>query len=123
MKLFVRESESAALASFVPRDATLVYIALALVEVTRTVRVAGLEDEVEGGLESLLDDIVLVDVDRSILSRAASLVGATRRSLDAIHLSTAVLVEPEVMLVYDRGLRQAAGSVGLPVEAPGAALE
>jgi predicted nucleic acid-binding protein len=120
VKLFVREVESAALAAFVPHDATLVSSALALVEVTRTVRVAGLEDEVEGGLESLLDDIVLIDVDRSILTRAAALTSASLRSLDAIHLSTAVHVEPEAMLVYERGLRQAAGSVGLRVEAPGA---
>jgi predicted nucleic acid-binding protein len=123
VKLFVREPESGALAAFVPGDATLVSSALALVEVTRTVRVAGLEDEVEGGPEALLDGVVLIDVDRSILSRAAALASATLRSLDAIHLSTAALVEPEVMLVYDRGLRQAAGSVGLRVAAPGAAPE
>ena len=121
MKLFVRESESSALAAFVPRDATLVSSALALVEVTRTVRVAGLEDEVEGGLEALLDDVVLIDVDRSILSRAATLANATLRSLEAVHLSTAVMVEPEVMLAYDKGLGRAALSLGLRVETPGLA--
>ena len=120
MKLFVREAESTALATFIPREATLVSSALALVEVTRTVRVAGLEDEIEGGPESILDEVVLLDVDREILRRAASLASTSLRSLDAVHLSTAVTVEPEVMLAYDRGLRAAARSVGLRVEAPGA---
>ncbi|HSI98254.1 MAG TPA: type II toxin-antitoxin system VapC family toxin [Gaiellaceae bacterium] len=120
VKLFVREAESTALATFIPREATLVSSALALVEVTRTVRVAGLEDEIEGGPESILDEVVLLDVDREILRRAASLASTSLRSLDAVHLSTAVTVEPEVMLAYDRGLRAAARSVGLRVEAPGA---
>lgn len=122
MKLFVREAESGALASFIPADAILVSSALAHVEVTRTVRVAGLEDEIEGGLDAMLDGIVLLDVDRAILRRAASLAGASLRSLDSIHLSTAVTVEPEVMLAYDRGLGRAARALGLRVEAPGAAL-
>ena len=82
-------AESPALAAFVSRDAALVSSALALVEVTRTVRVAGLEDEIEGGVESILDDVMLLDVDREILRRASSLASASLGSLDAIHLSTA----------------------------------
>jgi predicted nucleic acid-binding protein len=121
VKLLVREPESTALASFIPKRATLVSSALALVEVTRTVRVAGLEDDVEGGLGSLLGEVVLIDVDRSILSHAARLASTALRSLDAVHLATAVLVEPEAVLAYDRGLGEAARSLGLRVEAPGAA--
>jgi predicted nucleic acid-binding protein len=121
VKLVLREPESAALARFIPGDATLVSSALALVEVTRTVRVAGLEDEVEGGLEALLDGVVLIDVDRSILTRAAMLANVSLRSMDAVHLSTAVIVEPELMLAYDGGLGLAARALGLRVEAPGAA--
>jgi len=88
--------------------------------VTRTLRVAGLEDDVETLLESLLDDFALLDVDRSTLRRAASLADASLRSLDAIHLATALEVGPEAMLVYDRGLSRAARRLGLRVEAPGA---
>ena len=109
-----------ALAAFIPSDAMLVSSALAIVEVTRTIRVAGLEDDVEGGLETFLDQVVVIDVDRSILARAAALANTALRSLDAVHLTTAVLVESEVMLVYDRGLRQAAMALGLRVESPGA---
>lgn len=112
----MREPESPALASFIPADATLASSALALVEVTRTVRLAGLEDDLEGAL----DDLVLLDVDRAVLRRAASLASPSLRSLDAIHLSTALSVEPELVLAYDRGLRRAARAQGLRVEAPGA---
>jgi predicted nucleic acid-binding protein len=121
VKLFVREAESSALASFIPADAIMVSSALARVEVTRTIRVAGLEGEIEGGLDAMLDDIVLLDVDRAILRGAASLASESLRSLDAIHLSTAVTVEPDVLLAYDRSLGRAARGLGLRVEAPGAA--
>lgn len=120
VKLVVREAESTALASFIPADATVVSSALAQVEVTRTVRVAGVEDEIEDGLESVLDGVVLLDVDRSILVRAAALAGVTLRSLDAVHLSTAMSVDPDVVLTYDRQLGRAARQLGLRVAAPGA---
>jgi predicted nucleic acid-binding protein len=121
VKLFVREAESVALASFIPAGATLVSSELARVEVTRTLRVAGLEGEIEGGLDSLLEGVVLLDLDRSIVRQAAALADASLRSLDAIHLSTALTVEPQVMLAYHHGLVRAARALGLRVEAPGAA--
>lgn len=119
VKLFLREPESAALASYIPPGAVLVSSALARVEVTRTVRVAGLEDEVEGGLDGMLDGVGLVDIDRTILGRAAALANASLRSLDAIHLATAMAVGPDAVLAYDRGLCRAARTVGLHVESPG----
>ena len=45
------------------------------------------------------------------------------RTLDAIHLATALLLQPELdaFVVYDRKLADAAAALGLPVASPGAA--
>lgn len=52
---------------------------------------------------------------------ALALASETVKTLDAIHLATAVSVAPDAMLVYDRRLARAARDAGLRVEAPGAA--
>lgn len=45
------------------------------------------------------------------------------RTLDAIHLATALVLKPELdaFVVYDRRLAEAATALGLPVSSPGAA--
>lgn len=41
------------------------------------------------------------------------------RSLDAIHLATAVLINADLMLSYDDRLTDAAGHNGIAIETPG----
>lgn len=117
VKLIVREPESAALAAAIPSIARVATSGVAIVEVTRTVRVGGLEKEIEG---DVLAGCMVIDVDAAILRSAAALASETLRPLDAIHLATALAVEPEVMYVYDRQLGRAARELGLRVAAPGA---
>ena len=45
---------------------------------------------------------------------------ATVRSLDAIHLATALWIQPEFFITYDKRLAGAAREAGLAVETPGA---
>lgn len=90
------------------------------VEVTRAVRVAGLEDDLELELADLLGGCVVLDVDSDVLRSAAALASETLRPLDAIHLATALAIAPEIMLVYDRQLGRAARELGIRVAAPGA---
>jgi predicted nucleic acid-binding protein len=117
VKLIVRESESAALAAAIPSTARVATSGVALVEVTRTIRVGGLENEIEG---DVLAGCVVIDVDAGILRSAAALASDVLRPLDAIHLATALAVEANVMYVYDRQLGRAARELGLRVAAPGA---
>jgi predicted nucleic acid-binding protein len=117
VKLIVREPESAALASAIPSAARVATSGVAIVEVTRTVRVGGLEDDIEG---DVLAGCMVIDVDAAILRSAAALASDVLRPLDAIHLATAIAVEPEIMYVYDRQLGRAARELGLRVAAPGA---
>jgi predicted nucleic acid-binding protein len=120
VKLVVREPESAALAAGISPDARVATSGVAVVEVTRAIRVAGLEGELENELSDLLGGCALIEVDASVLRSAAAMASETLRPVDAIHLATALAVEPEVMYVYDRQLGRAARELGLRVAAPGA---
>lgn len=119
--MVVRESESAALAARVPAGARLTTSGVSTVEVTRAVRVAGLEEDLEQDVADLLGGCVVLDVDPDVLRSAAALASDALRPLDAIHLATALAIAPEVMFVYDRQLGRAARELGLRVEAPGVA--
>jgi len=120
VKLVVREPESAALAAAIPAGARLATSGVSRVEVTRAVRVAALEEDLERELTDLLDGCVLLDVDSDVLRSASALASGRLRPLDAIHLATALAISPQIMFVYDRQLGRAARELGIRVEAPGA---
>lgn len=71
-------------------------------------------------------DLVLAKLDlraltRALLRRAGELAPATLRTLDAIHLATALELRDDLdgTVVYDLRLAQAMASAGLAVLAPG----
>ena len=93
---------------------------IALTEVVRAIgRMGGPVDRAEAVVRSL----ALVPLDRTILSEAASLRPWSLRSLDAVHLASALSLRPDVsvFLAYDARLSRAASAAGLVVHAPGAA--
>jgi uncharacterized protein len=116
----VGEPESAALRRFVesnrPRLATS---ELAVVEVLRAVRVAAAGAEGIRRAREELDATELLDVDRELIEAAIGWTSARVRSLDAIHLESAMRVGARQMLVYDRRLAEAAAGAGLEVLSPG----
>lgn len=121
VKLVVDERESPALRRFVesnrPRLATS---ELAVVELLRAVRVAAAGADGLRRAREELDATELVAVDRNLLETAVSWTSARVRSLDAIHLVSALRVGAREMLVYDRRLAEAAAAAGLEVLSPGA---
>jgi predicted nucleic acid-binding protein len=64
--------------------------------------------------------LVLIPVDEVVLDRAAELEPALLRTLDALHLATALSVGADLgtMLVYDARLADAARASGLTTLAP-----
>jgi predicted nucleic acid-binding protein len=65
--------------------------------------------------------LYLVVLDRQVLDEAATLApGSLFRSLDAIHLATAQLMDSELrsIVTYDARMAQAATGLGLSVAAP-----
>lgn len=120
VKLVAREPESGALHALVSKGGDAVASALAAVEVQRAVRrLGGVESMLERA-RSVLDRIALIKIDDAILQTAAHLEPTDLRSLDAIHLATALSVQEHLraFLVYDRRLGEAAEELGLNVESP-----
>lgn len=121
VKLVLDEPETAALAEyFASTRPALVTSRIAVVEVGRALRVANASLAAEANARELLTAATLVDVGRTIVQVAAHIASETIRTLDAIHLATLQLVDPDEVLVYDRRLGDAVRSLGYTVIAPGA---
>lgn len=67
----------------------------------------------------MLAACLLVDVTDQVLRSAASLASRELRTLDAIHLATALHIDADELVAYDRRLVRAAEREGLRVAAPG----
>jgi predicted nucleic acid-binding protein len=117
----IEEPESAALSEHLARDRPILATSrLALVEVTRAARLLSPGRKAESEAVRLLASCVLIEVTEPLLRRAAGLASAHVRTLDAIHLASAQLVEPDEMIAYDRRLGRAGRAAGLAVSHPGA---
>lgn len=123
VKLILPEAESAALLESVAAWPACVTSELARVEVVRAARRASREATVEQRAEEVLAAVHLVKLDREILDRAARLEPATLRSLDAIHLASALSLGEDLgaMAIYDNAFATAATAFGLKILSPGPA--
>lgn len=65
-----------------------------------------------------LDQVELVDVDAELFTDAGMMPGARLRSLDALHIASALSVGSDVVLAYDARVLEAVGAVGLTSESP-----
>ena len=119
VKLMVREAETTALRRRLKDWPHRVSSALLRVELLRTVRRAGLPRLMEGARQHLAR-IDLIRLDDDILERAAEIEPPTVRSLDAIHLATALGFGKDIgaVVTYDTRMSEAAQALGLPVVAP-----
>jgi uncharacterized protein len=133
VKLIRTERESEALQEWLDERAALPMVTsgVAQAEVPRVIRrnnhtergelidSAGLAAELAEA-HDVLDAVDQVAVDHAILTRAGAIEQPMVRTLDAIHLVSALELDaPELEFVtYDRALARAAGHLGLRVSAP-----
>ncbi|SRR5690606_19382966 len=122
VKIVVLEPESPALRGYLSDrpSARAISSYLAHTELLRAARTHG--PAVMTKARTVLGEVHMVDVTRQVLEMAATLdIGQQLRSLDAIHLATAISVldQLEALVSYDRRLLAAAAELGLPVAAPG----
>ena len=119
IKLVVAEPESRALREYLYEHEGHASSGLARVEVIRALRRTGHEPATLHLAEQVLQRIALIAVDEPVLAGAASLDPPLLRTLDAIHLATALtLDELDAVVTYDRRLRGAVSEAGLPVASP-----
>lgn len=121
VKLVRPEPETGALFGLLGSHPERVTSALARVEVLRAVKRAGGDGPALQRAEEVLDRLGLIKVDAQVLEVAARLDPAGLRSLDAIHLSTALSLGEQLggIAVYDARLAEAARANGVEVLSPG----
>ncbi|HYU85012.1 MAG TPA: type II toxin-antitoxin system VapC family toxin [Kribbellaceae bacterium] len=120
VKLIIKEAETAALRSWLaartelPRissDLVLVEVPRAIMRSTPTALLAA---------HHLVARVQKVTLTPSLLTAAAALQPPALRSLDAVHLASALAVRADLtaFVAYDDRLHDAALSAGLPTEQP-----
>ena len=122
LKLLVEEAESEALERWLSEHtpASLATSALSRVELARACR------RLDAGLvptaESLLGGLGLMPLTDRLLQVAAALPDPSLRSLDALHVASALALEGalDVLVAYDLRLLAAAEGVGIVTARPGA---
>jgi uncharacterized protein len=120
VKLIIREPETESLRRELSDEPVVVTTVLAQVEVRRAVRIhTRASREADEKVRQLFATCRLLGVTRAVLELAGDLGSKLLRSLDAIHLASALRVEPEVVVTYDRRLAEAAVAARLRVLAPG----
>lgn len=72
----------------------------------------------QGLVTDVLMRVALVDPDRSLFHEAGLLPGRALRSLDALHLATALRLEAAVVVAYDVRLLQSARELGMHTASP-----
>lgn len=118
-KLVVREAETTALRRWLrSRTDAVVASDIMRTELLRATRRVAPHAVTQA--RAVLDSVALIGVSSSILDRAALLEPATIRSLDAVHLATALDLgdDLDVVVAYDHRLAEAARALGLTVAAP-----
>ncbi|MQA98433.1 MAG: PIN domain-containing protein [Streptosporangiales bacterium] len=118
-KLFAPEAESEALRAWLAADRGR-WITSTLTEVELTRAVARAKPTALAHVPGVLARCDRLDIDDRVRADAAVLVPPELRTLDSIHLATALELasELEALVTYDKRLAQAAQAAGLTVETP-----
>jgi predicted nucleic acid-binding protein len=119
VKLVAVEPESSALAQFLGDWESRITSRISTVEVTRAARRPAMPELVERA-SVVLDGVSFVELSPEIARLAGLLDPPTFRSLDAMHVASALSLGADVgpFLTYDARMREAATAAGLDVRAP-----
>lgn len=95
-------------------------VVTSVIGVIETRRAAARRPHDSSHLAHVLDRLEVLAVAADIAERAGSIMPVTLRTLDAIHLATALTAEPgiDAFVTYDDRLAAAARDLGLPVVTP-----
>jgi len=117
VKLVVDEAESPALLRWYVEAERLVTSRVGVVE---TMRASSRRDHDAARRARVMTDVEVYELDDAIANVAAALHPPLLRTLDAIHLATAMALMPDLdaFVTYDDRLAEAARAIGLPVVRP-----
>ena len=120
VKLVHAEAESPALRRWLDERAETGWISSVLTEIESFRALARYAPDAVGRLPAVLDQIDLIGLAPPIRILAQTAKPATVRSLDAIHLGTALRTRRKLtsFVTYDKRLLDAARTAGLPADSP-----
>jgi predicted nucleic acid-binding protein len=120
VKLVHAEAESEALRGWLDERAETSWVSSVLTEIESFRALARYAPEAAARLPVVLDLINLSPLDPPVRILAQTARPATVRSLDAIHLGTALHAREALtsFVTYDKRLLDAASAAGLPVDSP-----
>lgn len=120
VKLVVREPETSALEAYLADCSGLITSRLAVLECKRAARRAR-PQRILQTLNHVIETLYLLEITPAVLDHAARVDPPALRSLDAIHLATAMSIsDPDLeVITYDDRLAEAARAGGLTVVQPG----
>jgi predicted nucleic acid-binding protein len=119
VKLVLPEAETPALTTYLAGDPMILSSRVGHIEVRRAVaRISEPGDEEH--VDRMFEGVQIIELDTTVAQLAGSVTPAVLRSLDAIHLASALSIrdELEAVVTYDLRLADAAREAGLTVVAP-----
>lgn len=118
LKFFIDEPEADALEHAILASSPELFSSLLLETELR--RAAARKNAIpQSDISEFLESIELVALTQAAFRLAGQLPGETLRSLDALHLTAALLGGATSIVTYDRRLQEAATEAGLATLAPG----
>ena len=119
VRLVLAEHGWEALSAYLADHTERAVSAIVVTEVRRAVLRSGGSAARARRADDVLARVDLVAVTPDVLRRAGDLMPTTLRTLDAIHIATALEIGPIAALVtYDHRLAEAAGANGLEIASP-----
>lgn len=120
VKLVHAEPESPALRAWLDERAETGWVSSVLAEIESFRALARYAAEAVTRLHPVLDQIDLIDLSPRVRILAQTVRPVTVRSLDAIHLGTALSIRRSLtsFVTYDKRLQDAAVAAGLPADSP-----
>ena len=117
VKLVVEEPESRAMNRWFVESTRVTTSRVGLIE---TLRACARRDHDPAHREQLVRDVEVIELNPAISIVAASLQPAILRTLDAIHVASALALgaELDAFVTYDDRMAEAARAIGLPVVRP-----
>ncbi len=117
VKLVILEPGSAAMVQWYIESDRIVMSRIGIIETTRAARRRAYDPD---RLRQVLGSIEIIECDAIVQERAGGIEPATLRTLDAIHVASALALgaELDAFVTYDERLADAARAAGLPAVAP-----
>jgi uncharacterized protein len=115
------EAEGSSLRAFLAAETEPQLVSSALLAVEARRGVLRVRPDGIPKVDLLLAGVAQISISDAVIESASRLPEPPLRSLDAIHLATALMIRDDIdiLLTYDVRLREAAEAHGLPTAAPG----